>query len=225
MDAAIKSQIAGLGPAISQIESNFVFIMNPGVSMAQGLALLPDTTPGAAPQQLYIQWSLRWQRRWSTRAQRFPAGRVFGSDPASGWTNVSGDATLDISLPLLGEVYHGNLVYFASAEETRLSGTGTASMPLAGITGTVTVASGSPLIVKTATGAPGAVSNACGYSLSGSVQVEVQGPTGTMRSTWVFSPNKSSADVQGASFADSSGKTRCHAGFKPGLAMRRGVAA
>jgi hypothetical protein len=79
--------------------------------------------------------------------------------------------------------------------------------PLSGNRTTMTVDATTPLVVKPATGAAGAVSNACGYSLDGQVRLGVEGSTGTLRSTWNFSSSNPGATISSASFTDPSGHT------------------
>ena len=56
-------------------------------------------------------------------------------------------------------------------------------------------------------GAAGAMSNSCGFSLEGPVSFAVTGASGTLRSTWNFSPNSVGVAVINRSFTDSSGQT------------------
>lgn len=206
LDDGVKAVMVGLGPVVARIESNFIFIMNPGNPMAQGVAVLPDNSPGAPSHS--FTFSGAFDGNGDGHKGTNMTGRVtFGTDPATGWSTLTGDATLDINIPALGQVYRGTVAYSATSTERRLSGSGTVNIALTGITGKVTVDPAAPLVVRTATGAPGAVANACGYSLDGVVQVEVQGPTGTLKSSWSFSPNSPGASVQGATFLDTSGQT------------------
>jgi len=71
----------------------------------------------------------------------------------------------------------------------------------------MTLDAGTPLLVKPATGAAGAVSNACGYSLEGPMDLEVTGSSGTLKSTWNFSSNSASVTVNNRTFTDSLGQT------------------
>lgn len=205
LDAGVKSQLVSLGPMIARVESNFVFIMNPGIALAQGVAVLPDNSAGAAANS--FTFSGAFDGNGDGHKGTTIAGRAsFGTDPATGWSTLTGDATLGINIPALGQLFQGSVAYSVTSTERRLSGSGTVSIPLTGITGKVNVAPGAPLVVRAATGAPGAVANACGYSLDGSVQVEVQGPAGLHKATWNFSPNSSVAAVKGATFADAAGQ-------------------
>ena len=206
LDDGVKAALMALGPTVARMESSFVLIMNSGTPAAQGVTVLPDNRPGAPPNSFTVNGAFDGVGDGNNGTSI--AGRVtFGTDPNIGWSTATGDATLDINNPTLGQVFHGNFAYSVTSTERRLSGSGTVAIPLTGITGMVTVDPAAPLVVKTATGAPGAVSNACGYSLAGSVQVEIKRPTGTLTSTWHFSSNSSSATVQGATFLNPMGQS------------------
>jgi hypothetical protein len=89
--------------------------------------------------------------------------------------------------------------------DRRLTGSGTFTDPLTGNKTTMTATS--PLVVKPATGDASAVSNACGYSLDGQMQLKVDGAGGALTSIWNFSSSSPVVVVNGTSFTDSSGKT------------------
>ena len=197
------TQMVGLGPIVALIESNFVFLSNPNSPMAQGIVMQPDASPGAPANTFTFAGD--FDGNGDGHKGTHITGRAsFGTDPNAGWSTVSGEATMDISIPLIGPVYHGTIKFSATTTQRQLSGTGMATNPLTGATATIPVPDASPLVVKIATGAPGAVANACRYSLDGTVQLDYQRPTGTLKSNWNFSSNRATARTQNATFKDPS---------------------
>lgn len=193
-------------PRVARYEGFLTFILNPGTPLAQGVALAPDMSAGAPP------FSFTFTGPYDGNEDGFnestlSGGATFDSDPDSDWSGVSGQATADVNIPVLGHVYHSDLNYGITSAERQISGLGTFADPLTGNTSTITVAAGTPLVLKPATGAPDAVSNACGYSLEGQMGLAVTGPTGTLNSTWNFSSGSPSVQVSNATFVSPSGDT------------------
>ena len=192
-------------PRIARYEGFLTSILNPGTPLAQGVALAPDMSPGAPP------FSFTFTGPYDGNEDGFnestlSGSATFGSDPDADWSSVSGQSTADVDIPVLGHLYHSDLTYSITSAQRQISGTGTFADPMTGNTSTMTVAAGAPLVLKPATGAPGAVSNACGYSLEGQMGLAVTGPTGTLNSTWNFSSASPSVQVSNASFVSPSGE-------------------
>jgi hypothetical protein len=61
-------------------------------------------------------------------------------------------------------------------------------------------------VIRAVTTENGLVANACGYNIDGTVPVQFTGPSGTLNTTWKFSPGSSSVAVQQSSFTDPAGK-------------------
>jgi hypothetical protein len=204
MDTKLKASMVRVLPMVASIESSLVFVLNPGTPMAQGVTVQPDPTSGAPPHS--ITFSGPYDGNGDGYNETTMSGRAaFVGDPDVSWSGLDGQVGVDVDIPIVGHVYHANLAFAVTTNERRLSGSGTFTDPLSGDATTMTVAT--PLVVKPATGAAGAVSNACGYSLDGQMRLDVAGSTGTLKSTWNFSSSNPSVAVNGASFTDASGQT------------------
>jgi hypothetical protein len=193
-------------PRVARFEGNLVFILHPGTALAQGIVLTPDPTPGVPPNT--FTFAGPYDGNEDGFNETTLSGRVtFNGDPdnfAVDWPGFSGQATVDVNIPVLGHVYHANVNFTMAGSSHQLSGTGTFFNPLTGNTTSMTGA-GTPLVIRPATGAAGSVSNACGYSLDGEMAFEVTGPSGTLRATWTFSGNSAQVTVSGRTFTDTSG--------------------
>jgi hypothetical protein len=204
MDTALKSNMVGAVSWIANVESSLVFVLNPG--MAPGMTVAPDTSPGAPPNT--VTFSGPYDSNGDGINETTMSGRAtFSSDPAIAWSGVSGQAAVDISIPVLGYVYHGDVEFTILSGQRQLSGSGTFTDPITGNRTTMTISAAAPLIIKDADAATGAVSNACGNSISGQMRLNVTGSNGTLTSYWNFNSTSPSVVVNGTSFTDSSGKT------------------
>lgn len=198
LDAQMKTGMTKNVMLLSGIESSLVSIFNPGTPMAQNVVVLP----GAAPHS--VTFSGPYDGNGDGFNETTLSGSAtFRSDPSIDWTGMDGQATIDVSIPLVGHLYHGDVVFSVTSSERRISGSGTFNNPLTGNTTTLTVPTGAPLVIKPSTGA---VSNACGYSIDGQAQIAVAGSAGTLRSTWIFSPSNASVAINAASFTDANGQ-------------------
>ena len=204
LDSKLKAGMARSILLVANLESSFVSVLNPGTPLAQGVTVTADTRPGAAPNSVLFTGTYDGNGD-GIKETTMSGSATFASDPASTWSGLNGRAAVDVSIPLVGHVYHADVAFSVTSDERRLSGTGTFTDPLGGDTTTMTIAAPTPLIVKAADGSAGAVANACGNSLSGQVRLDVTGSAGTMTSVWNFSPTNPSAAVSGASFTDKSG--------------------
>ncbi len=207
MDKTLKSDMEKFTPQVSRFEGILIGIFNPGTPLAQGVTMTPDNSPGAPPH------SFTFTGPYDGNGDGFNEATVngkvtFAGDPIATWSGATGQVTVDITIPLVGHVYHADINFSITSAERQISGSGTfTTNPLTGTTTTITIPAAMPLVIKTATGAAGAVSNACGHSLNGPVQIEVTGASGTLKSTWNFSSNSSSVGVNNRAFTDSAGLT------------------
>jgi hypothetical protein len=206
MDSKLKSGMVRFVPLVTNVESSVVAVLNPGTPMAQGVAITADTRPGAAPNSVLFSGPYDGNGDGSNETT-LSGSATFASDPSNAWSGLNGQAAVDVSIPLLGHVYHADLAFTVLSEYRQVSGSGTFTDPLSGDTTTMTVAASSPLTIKAADSTGGAVANACANSLSGQMRLDVAGATGTLTSLWNFSATSPSVTVIGASFTDKSGQT------------------
>ena len=207
MESKLTSGMSSFMPRVPRFEAVLVGIFNPSTPLAQTVTLTPDPNPNAPP------FSFTFTGPYDSNGDGFNESRLSGQatftdDPAVAWSRVTGHATVDTDIPIVGHIYHADITFSITSAERQLSGSGTFTDPLfTGNTTTITVPNVTPLVAKPATGAAGAVSNACGYSLEGQMLIEVTGPSGTLKSTWNFSPNSASVVVNNRTFTDPSGQT------------------
>lgn len=206
MDTEMKSNMVRSLPLVAPIESSLIFVMNPNTPMAQGVTVAPDLTPGAPPNSITFDGT--YDGNGDGFKETTMSGKAtFNSNPDINWNGMNGQAAVNANIPIVGHLYHADIAYSITSTDKRLSGSGTFTNPLTGNVTTMAAAPGTPLVVKPATGAAGAVPNACGYSLDGKMQLKVEGSTGTLTSNWNFSSSNPSVAVNGASFTDPSGNT------------------
>jgi hypothetical protein len=175
--------------------------------MAQSVTVTPDTSAGAAPYSVLFSGPYDGNGDGLDETTISGGRATFASDPSSSWSGLNGQVAVDVSIPLLGHLYHADVAFTITSDEKRLSGSGTFTDPMSGDTITMTVMPSSPLTVKAADATGSAASNACGNSLSGQMRLDVAGTAGTMTSLWNFNPTATSVTVNGASFTDPSGQT------------------
>jgi hypothetical protein len=208
LDTNLKSSLVRVMPLAANIQSSFVFILNPDSVLSQGVALTPDTSPGAPPHAFNISGDFDGNGDGYSETQL--TGRaVFAADPTSintSFSSVSGQMDIDISIPLI-QIYHATVNYTVTAAQATVSGTGTLTNPLTGTATTLTVPANAPLVIKPATGAANAVANACGHSMDGAAQVTVAASTGTLRTTAEFSDSSTSVGLRATTFVDGAGQT------------------
>jgi hypothetical protein len=204
MDTELKLNMARGLPWVANVESGFVFVLNPGT--APGMTVAPDTGPGALPNTVTFNGS--YDGNGDGFNETTMSGHVtFNSDPSIAWSGASGQTTVDVSIPVLGHVYHGDVTFTILSDHRQVSGSGTFTEPITGNTTAMSISAASPLMIKDADATAGAVSNACGYSLSGQMRLDVTGSDGTLTSYWNYNSTSSSVAVNGTSFTDKSGKT------------------
>lgn len=208
VDTQLKTNMVRFVPLVSNVESSLVFVLSAGALLPAGVTVAPDNSPNSLPNSVTFSGGPYDGNGDGIPETTLSNGRAtFSSDPANGWSGVSGQVTVDVGIPILGHVYHADVAFTLGVDDKRLSGSGTFTDPLTSMTTTMTVAAATPLVVKPATGAANAVSNACGYSLDGRMRLDVGGADGTLSSFWNFSSASPSVSVNGASFTDKSGQT------------------
>jgi hypothetical protein len=191
---------------VPRFEGILIGAFNPGTFLAQGVTMTPDTSPGAPPNS--FTFTGPYDGNSDGINETTLTGKVaFATAPNVGWSGATGQVTIDVNIPILGDVYHADINFSITSTERQLTGSGTFFDPLTGNTTTMTVATATPLVIKSATGAAGAMSNTCGYSLNGPVQLQVTGSTGTLRSTWNFSANSATVTTNNRTFTDNAAVT------------------
>lgn len=206
MDTTLTSDTDKLTSQVAKFDGILVGILSPGTPLAPGVVLSPDPNPVAPPHS--FTFSGPYDSNGDGINDTTISGQAtFIDDPAFAWSGVTGHAVVDVDIPIVGQLFHADVNFSITSAERRLSGSGTFTNVFTGNTTTMTVAAAAPLVVKPATGAAGAVSNACSYSLNGQMLLEVTGSSGTLTSTWNFSPNSARVVVNNKTFTDSSGQT------------------
>jgi hypothetical protein len=192
---------------LASAQSSLMFMMNPDAGISPDVTFVPDLRPGT-PANTYT-FDGTYDGNGDGLSETTISGKLtYAGDPASlAWSPLSGQATMNVDLPVVGHIYDATLAFTATATEVRLSGSGTFSNPVTGETTTIDIPAGNPVIVKSVSGISGVVANACGYSLDGSIPIQLSDSTGTLNSTWLFSPNTASVAVQRATFRDSAGQS------------------
>lgn len=206
LDGQLTSRVTSQMWRGPSFEAFLVGIFNPGSPLAQGLTLSPDPAPGSPPHSFVF--SGPYDIDGDGFKESSLSGQVtFANDPDVAWSSATGKVVADLTLPIIGTIYHASMNYSLTSTERTLSGSGTITDPLGGTTTTVTISQATPLVIKPATGAAGVPSNACGYNISGPVQFQVNDPSGTLKSTWNFSAGSSTVVANNRSFTDPAGQT------------------
>ncbi|MCJ7453211.1 MAG: hypothetical protein MUO39_12155 [Steroidobacteraceae bacterium] len=204
-DVKMKEQMLKVMPMLAKAQSGFLFMLNPDAGLTPGVTLIPDLQPGA-PANSYT-FDGTYDGNDDLISETSISGRVtFGGDPSSlDWSPLTGEATIDVNIPVVGHLYHSTLAFMATETMVQISGVGTFTNPVTGEATTIDVPAGQPVIVRPASKADGVVANACGFNIDGAVPILRSGPTGTLQATWLFSPNTASVAVQQVSFRDPAG--------------------
>jgi hypothetical protein len=207
-DTRLKSLMPRVLPHVSNAHSGVMFIMNPDATLTPGITYSLDTQPGA-PANRYVFDGTHDGNDDGVSETTLTGTVTFSADPGTyGWSPISGTTETDVNIPVLGHVYESTIAFTATAAgEVQLSGSGTFSDPVTGEVTTVAIPAGSPLVIKGISGTSGITANACGYSLSGVVPVEMAGPSGTLSTNWRFSPTSSAVAVEGTSFRNPAGQS------------------
>jgi len=205
MVSKLKSGMVRSVQRLAGYEASLVFVLNPGSPLSSNISLAPDNTLGAPPFS-YV-FSGPFDGNQDGYEETTLNGKAsFVSDPASAWDGLDGQATINAQIPGGLHGYAGEMQFTITPTQGQVSGTGTFSVALGDQT-SLTIDPAKPLVIKPATGLPGAVDNACGYSVDGDLHIDVNGSDGSYSSDWSFTSSQSNAAVSGASFTDTGGKT------------------
>ena len=203
--AALKEDVAKVAPLVANVPGTLLMIMNPGAGLTPGVTFVQDPQP---PNTFAFDGVL--DGNGDGIDETTLSGKVtYAGDPSSfdpEWSPMTGNATIGVDIPFVGDV-QATLAFTANQTETRISGSVTFANSVTGETITVDMPANDPLIVKTVPGASGDAANVCGLGLDGRVGIEIAGPTGTLDSSWLFSPNTASVAVQQVSFRNPAGTT------------------
>jgi hypothetical protein len=209
MESTLSTNVARLMTRLAGLDASSVIVLNPGMPLAPGVTIAADASPGAPPNR--YTYSGTYDGNGDGLGETTLNGRVtYANDPTDfsvGFTAAQGDAHIDADILGLLHVYRGDVTYTLGMEEHRVHGGGTFTNPMTGSTTTMTVDAGQPMGVKIADGSAGARPNACAHSLSGTAQVSVAGPAGTLASAWRFAYDRSTVTVTNATYTDKSGKS------------------
>jgi hypothetical protein len=195
-------------PQLSNAGNGLMFILNPDATLTPGITYGLDTQPGS-PANRYVFDGTYDGNDDGVSETALTGAVTFSSAPDTyDWSPISGTTQTNVSIPVLGHVYESTIAFTATvAGEVQLSGSGSFSDPVTGEVTAVAVPAGSPLVVKGISGTSGISANACGYSLSGVVPVEMAGPSGTISTNWRFSPTSNAVAVEGTSFRNPAGQS------------------
>lgn len=206
VQTTLKTQMTRFTPYMAGAESSLLSMLNPDAGQTPGITLLPDTSPGAAPNTFLLSGT--YDGNGDGTNETTVGGRVtYAGDPSSlQWSPATGRVDIEVNIPIGGHVYEASLDFRITRAEVQLSGTGSFTNPVTGETTSITLPSGSPIVIKSVTAQNAAVGNACGYNIAGTVPVRITGPTGTLQSNWVFTSSSTSVAVRQAVFTDPAGR-------------------
>ncbi len=206
MQSYLKTGVTMIMPRLGGAGAVLIFALNPGSPEASGIQFDPDLTPGAPPHSYTFTGAFDGDGD-GTDETAFVGAAIFTGDPTTASVGFGGDVTLTLDSDDGLGTLNGNLSFVLTAVGADVSGSGSFTEVVTGNTTTVTVDPGTPLEIKMATGAANSVANACASSLDGDVHLDVDGPTGTMTSSWGFANTRKSVAVTGASFTDNNNQT------------------
>lgn len=202
----VQDGVTLLLPRLGGLGGIFPVALNPGAPGSSDIQFTPDPTPGAPPNSYVFTLGVDGDGNGSKETS-FSGSATFNGNPATAWEGFAGSVTLTMTTAGgLGSLT-GDLDFVLGATGGEVSGTGTFTEAITGNSTTVTVAPGAPLHIEMARGTSQSVANACASSLDGNIGVSVDGPTGTLNSTWEFKKDRKPARVTGASFTDADNTT------------------
>jgi hypothetical protein len=224
MESALRAGMARSAARFANLEAGMFLMLNGGSTLAPNAIVAPDNTAGAPPNSFRLSGT--YDGNGNGHDETTIDGRLaFANDPdnfSADWQGAQGPLGIDIDILGVLHVYRGDLQVMLGANVHQLSGDGTFTNPVNGTRTTVSVAAGQPLAFMPATGAADAQPNLCAHSAQGSLRFEVEGPDGTLASTWGFAHDSRSASITGATFtatggtaialADSTVDLRCDSG-------------
>ncbi len=206
MRSYLKEGVTLIVPRLGGAGAVLIFALNPLSPAAGGLQFDPDPAPGAPPNSYIFSGAFDGDGDGSSETS-FSGSATFNGDPALAGPGFGGHVVLTMDSDDGLGTLTGDMDFVLNAGGGEVSGTGTFTEVVTGNSTTVTVDQAAPLEIKLATGAANSVANACASSLDGDVQLDVNGPTGAMSSTWGFSNTRKTVAVTGASFTDNSDQT------------------
>lgn len=202
----LETGVTMILPRLGGIGGVFPIAFNPGVPGSTDITFTPDPTPGAPPNSYVFTIDVDGDGDGTTETT-FTGSAAFNGDPATAWDGFGGHVTLTMQTAGgLGSMT-GDLDFVLTANGGDVSGTGTFVEGVTGNATTVTVDQANPLHIELARGTSNSVANACASSLDGDAAIDVDGPTGTLNSTWEFDNTRKPVRVKGASFTDTGNKT------------------
>ena len=204
LQSYLQNGVATMALGLNRFDALLPFLVNPGSPPATGLEFGPDTTTGAPPYS--YMFSLPLDGDGDGTSETTVSGRTeLNGDPSTAGIGFGGTVELTVtSVGGIGDLI-GNIAFVLTNQGTQLSGTGVFSELVTGNTTQISVGLGNPLLLKAPVPGSGSVANACVYSLDGSVQVGVTGPTGTLSSLWGFLFTRRSASITQAVYTDPQG--------------------
>jgi hypothetical protein len=206
MQSYARSSASLMVKGIGSFDALLPFLSNPGSPGAAGIQFGPDPTPGAPPNS-YV-FTIPFDSDGNGTVETTVAGQaLLAGDPANPTPGFA--ATIQFSIDSEGGFgdFAGLVEMLLTDDGTQLSGSGNCTDVANGTTTHLTVDPAHPLLVRAATGAGNAVSNACAYSFDGPVAVQVTGPTGFLGGVWNFVSSRATTRVTGATFRDDQGQT------------------
>lgn len=193
-------------PRLGGIGGVFPVALNPGVPGSTDIQFDPDPTPGAPPNSYVFTINVDGDGDGANETT-FTGTAAFNGDPATAWEGFGGHVVLTMQTAGGLGTLTGDLDFVLTATGGDVSGSGTFVEGVTGNATTITVDQANPLHIEMARGTTNSVANACASSLDGDVGIEVDGPTGTLTSTWEFQNTRKPVRVTGASFTDTGNKT------------------
>jgi hypothetical protein len=197
----LKTGVTVILPRLGGAGGVFPIALNPGAPGSGDLTFTPDPAVGAPPNSYIFSLNYDGDGDGSTETT-FTGTAAFNGPPDSAWHGFGGHVTLQMQTAGGLGALTGDMDFVLGATGGDVSGTGTFSEIITGNTTTLTVSPAAPLHIEMARGTANSVANACGSSLDGDLQLDVDGPTGTMTSTLHFDNTRKPARIVNASFTD-----------------------
>lgn len=187
-------------PRMAHFEAMLPFLLNPGSPGAGGSTLDPSGPPNS------YTFNVPLDGDGNGSSETTVAGTAaFNGEPSGADVGFGGH--LDVTMSTAGGIgnFTGEMDFELTPTGREVSGGGTFVEGVTGNMTTLTVPVASPLVLKAAMGGVNSMANTCGYSVQGDAGFEVQGPQGTLASTWLFRSNKTTVTVTGATYTDNGG--------------------
>ena len=190
-------------PRLGGFEALLPGLLSPGSPGSEDFSFTP--TPGG-PANSY-DFAVPYDGNGDGLNETTIAGSAAFNGPADNVGPGFGGA-VSFTMETVGGLGHfnGSMNFMLTAAGREFSGSGTFDESVTGRTTTVQIDPSTPMRMTAATGSSGAVANACGYSLNGSIDVAVSGSRGSLTSTWGFSPSRAEAAVTNRVFTSTGGE-------------------